>query len=247
MRVDGKVAVITGAGGDLGRGMALCLAEAGARVMVNDKVRAKAEDTAALLRAQGSPVLVHDADVTRAAEVRAMIDETVGAWGPVDILVNNAGDFRDGLIQNMTDEDWDVVVDLSLKGSFVCSRAVVPRMIERRYGKIVNISSLAYKGNVGQANYSSAKAGVVGLTRALGLELARHGINVNCVAPGLIETPKTTTLLRADARERLVRMTPMRRMGEIADIARAVLFLSCDASKYITRQVLHVSGGMEGL
>ena len=127
------------------------------------------------------------------------------------------------------------------------SRAVVPRMIERRYGKIVNISSLAYKGNVGQANYSSAKAGVVGLTRALGLELARHGINVNCVAPGLIDTPRARTVLRQDARERLVRMTPMRRMGEIADIARAVLFLSCDASKYITRQVLHVSGGMEGL
>ena len=246
MRVDGKVAVITGAGGDLGRGMALCLAEAGARVMVNDKVRAKAEDTAALLLAQGSPVLVHEADVTRAAEVQAMIDETVRAWGAVDILVNNAGDFRDGLIQNMTDEDWDVVVDLSLKGSFVCSRAVVPRMIERRYGKIVNISSLAYKGNVGQANYSSAKAGVVGLTRALGLELARHGINVNCVAPGLIDTPRARTVLRQDARERLVRMTPMRRMGEIADIAHAVLFLSCDASKYITRQVLHVSGGMEG-
>lgn len=246
MRVDGKVAVITGAGGDLGRGMALCLAGAGARVLVNDKVGARAEETVGLVRKQGGEGLAHEADVTRTDEVRGMMARAVAEWGTVDILVNNAGDFRDALIQNMTDEDWDFVVDVSLKGSFVCARAVVPLMMERRYGKIVNISSLAYKGNIGQANYTSAKAGVVGLTLALGLELARYGITVNCVAPGLIETPKTVTRLRADARERLVRLTPMRRMGEIADIAQAVLFLSSDVSKYITRQVLHVSGGMEG-
>jgi len=246
VRVDGKVAVITGAGGDLGRGMALCLSGAGARVLVNDKAGARAEETVGLVREQGGEALAHEADVTRTDEVRAMMARAVAEWGTVDILVNNAGDFRDALIQNMTDEDWDLVVDLSLKGSFICSRAVAPLMMERRYGKIVNISSLAYKGNIGQANYSSAKAGVVGLTRALGLELARYGINVNCVAPGLIETPRAMTVLRADARERLVRLTPMRRMGEIADIAHAVLFLASDASKYITRQVLHVSGGMEG-
>ncbi len=246
MRVDGKVAVITGAGGDLGRGMALCLAGAGARVLVNDSVGERADETVALVRRQGGEALAHAADVTRADEVQAMVARALAEWGTVDILVNNAGNFRDALIQNMTDADWDLVVDVNLKGTFVCSRAVAPLMMERRYGKIVNISSLAYQGNIGQVNYSSAKAGIVGLTRALGLELARHGVTVNCVAPGLIDTPKTRTLLREDARERLVRQTPMRRMGEIADIAQAVLFLSSDVSKYITRQVLHVSGGMEG-
>ena len=137
------------------------------------------------------------------------------------------------------------MVDLNLKGSFICARAVATHMIERRYGKIVNISSMAYKGNIGQTNYVSAKAGVVGLTQALGLELARYGINVNCVAPGLIDTPKAQTL-DEKTRDMLIRKTPMRRMGEIIDIANAVLFLVSDESKYITRQTIHISGGMEG-
>jgi len=189
--------------------------------------------------------MAHGADVTKAIEVQEMINHVTKEWKQLDILINNAGDVRDAMLQKMTDEDWDFVVDLSLKGSFICARAVAPLMIERRYGKIVNVSSLAYKGNIGQTNYVSAKAGVVGLTQALGLELARYGINVNCIAPGLIDTPKSHTL-DEKTRERLVKMTPMRRMGEIIDIANAVLFLVSDESKYITRQVIHVSGGMEG-
>ena len=152
---------------------------------------------------------------------------------------------RDALLPKMTDEQWDFVIDLNLRGSFNCARAVASHMIERRYGKILNTASMAYKGNVGQANYSAAKSGVVGLTWAIGLELARYNINVNCIAPGMIETPRTETL---DERtlERIVKLTPMRRMGEISDIANAVLFLVSDDSKFITRQVIHVSGGMEG-
>ncbi len=245
MRLQNRVAIITGAGGDLGRGMALRLAEEGARVMVNDKNLARAQATVKGIREKGGLALSHGADVTQGTEVKGMVDQVLKEWGQIDILVNNAGDIRDALLQNMTDEQWDFVVDLSLKGSFVCARAVAYHMMERRYGKIVNISSMAYKGNVGQTNYVSAKAGIVGLTQALGLELARHNINVNCVAPGLIDTPKTATL-DSKVRERLVQKTPLRRMGEIVDIANAVLFLVSDESKYITRQVIHVSGGMEG-
>jgi 3-oxoacyl-[acyl-carrier protein] reductase len=245
MRLENKVAIITGAGGDLGRGMALRLAEEGTRVMVNDKNLEKAQETVRLVLERGGQAMAHGADVTKATEVQEMIEQVISQWKQLDILVNNAGDIRDALLQKMTDEDWDFVVDLSLKGSFICARAVAPLMIGRRYGKIVNVSSLAYKGNIGQTNYVSAKAGVVGLTHALGLELARYGINVNCIAPGLIDTPKSRTL-DEKTRERLVKMTPMRRMGEIIDIANTVLFLVSDESKYITRQVIHVSGGMEG-
>ena len=245
MRLKGKAALITGAGGDLGRGMALRFTEEGARVMVNDKNLEKASETVNLVVQQGGTAVANGGDLTKADEVRGMVEQLIKEWGKIDILVNNAGDVRDALLTKMTEEDWDFVVDLNLKGSFLCARAVAPHMIEQGYGKIVNISSMAYKGNIGQTNYVSAKAGVVGLTQALGLELARYGINVNCVAPGLIDTPKARTL-DEKTRERLVKITPMRRMGEILDIANAVLFLASDESKYITRQTIHVSGGMEG-
>lgn len=245
MILKGKTAIITGAGGDLGRGMSLRLAEKGALVMVNDKNLEKALETVNLVVDQGGQAMANKADVTNAEEVKGMVDQVIKEWGKLDILVNNAGDIRDALLVNLSDEDWDFVVGLNLKGSFICARAVATHMIERRYGKIVNISSMAYKGNIGQTNYVSAKAGVVGLTQALGLELARYGINVNCVAPGLIDTPKAQTL-DEKTRDMLIRKTPMRRMGEIVDIANAVLFLVSDESKYITRQTIHVSGGMEG-
>lgn len=245
MRLKGKVALITGSGGDLGRGMALRLAEEGARVMVNDKNLEKASETVNLVVDQGGTAVANDGDLTKADEVHGMVEQLIKEWGKIDVLVNNAGDVRDALLTKLTEEDWDFVLDLNLKGSFLCARAVASHMIERRYGKIVNISSMAYKGNIGQTNYVSAKAGVIGLTQALGLELARYGINVNCIAPGLIDTPKAQTL-DEKTRDRLVKITPMKRMGEIIDIANAVLFLVSDESKYITRQTIHVSGGMEG-
>ncbi len=245
MRLDGKVALITGAGGDLGRGMAFRFAQAGARVAVNDINLDRALETVALIGGQGGEAKAYPADLTRSEEVNAMVTQVIENWEKLDILVNNAGDIRDAMLTQMSDDDWDFVIDLNLKGAFLCARSVAPHMIERKYGKIVNISSMAYKGNIGQTNYVSAKAGIIGLTQALGLELARYGINVNCVAPGLIDTPKARQL-DPKTLERLVNKTPMRRMGEIIDVANAVLFLVSDQSAYISRQTIHVSGGMEG-
>jgi NAD(P)-dependent dehydrogenase (short-subunit alcohol dehydrogenase family) len=245
MRLDGKVALITGAGGDLGRGMACRLAREGARVVVNDLDLDQAMETVTLIADQGGQAMAHRADLTHSQEVNTMAARIIEKWNQVDILVNNAGDIRDAMLIKMSDADWDFVIDLNLKGAFLCARSLAPHMIERRYGKIVNISSMAYKGNIGQSNYVSAKAGLVGLTQALGLELARYGINVNCIAPGLIDTPKAGQL-SPRVREMLIGKTPMRRMGEIVDIANAALFLVSDESKYITRQTIHVSGGMEG-
>ena len=247
MRLKDKTAIITGAGGHLGRGTAVRMAKEGARIMVNDINLAAAEKTGQLIAGEGQSVLISGADVTRTDDVNKMVSEALGEWGQIDILVNNAGDIRDALLPNMSDDQWNFVIDLNLKGTFLCSRAVSPHMIERCYGKIVNLASMAYKGNVGQANYSAAKSGIVGLTRAVGLELARYGINVNCISPGMIDTPRTREALDEKTVERIVRKTPMRKMGEIIDIANAILFLVSDDSKFITRQVIHVAGGMEGL
>lgn len=245
MKLKGKTAIITGAGGYLGRGMALRLSEDEAKVMVNDIKLTEAQKTVDIITQQGGDALANGADVTQANEVNSMMTQALREWGRIDILINNAGDIRDAMLHKMTEEQWDFVINLNLKGSFLCARAVAPHMIEQGYGKIVNISSMAYTGNVGQANYTAAKAGVVGLTHALGLELARYGITVNCIAPGMIETPRTRSLDEKTL-ERIIQKTPMRRMGEIVDIANAVLFLVSDDSKYITRQIIHVSGGMEG-
>jgi 3-oxoacyl-[acyl-carrier protein] reductase len=245
MRLKGKAAVITGAGGQLGRGIALRMAEEGAMVMVNDKNVKAAEETVCLINASGGRALSSGADVTVGKQVNEMIDVVLKDFGRIDILVNNAGMPRDALLVNMSEGDWNFVVDLCLKGSFICAKAVAPYMIEKKYGKIVNISSMSYKGNIGQVNYASAKAGIVGLTYSLGLELARYNINVNCVAPGLIST-QITSAFSKEIKERLLRTIPMRRMGEIRDIANMVLFLASDEAGFITRQTIHVSGGAEG-
>jgi 3-oxoacyl-[acyl-carrier protein] reductase len=247
VKLQRRVAIVTGAGGYLGRGIALRLAEEGAAIMVNDKNLEGASETVRLIDAREGRAVAHGADVTKTMEVNEMIDQAVKTWGRVDILINNAGGPRDALLTKMSDDDWDSVVDLNLKGSFICARAVAPHMIEQGGGRIINISSTAYTGkNVGQVNYASAKAGVVGLTRALGLELARNGITVNCVAPGLISTPKTRAYQK-NILDRLIKGIPMRRMGDVADIANAVLFFASDESGYITRQVMHVSGGVVDL
>ena len=247
MKLKDRVAVVTGAGGHLGRAIALLLAREGAQVVANDTNLRMASETAEMIASAGGVSITHGADVTDRREVGEMIDGAVGRWGRLDILVNNAGGPRDAKLIKMTDEDWDFVIDLNLKGSFICARAAAPPMIARSYGRIVNISSTAYLGqNFGQANYASAKAGIIGLTKALGMELAQHGITVNCVAPGLIDTPATRAYERKNI-DRIVNRIPLRHTGDIADIASAVLFLASDDSKFITREVIHVSGGVVGI
>ncbi len=241
----GKVVIVTGGGGDIGRGIALALASAGARVLVNDRDLPRAEDVAAQIKSLGGEAMANGADITNVTEVEALVQFTLSCWGEIQVLVNNAGGIDDALLSKMSEAQWDAVMNLNLKAAFLCSRAAHAALKESGCGRIVNIASMAYRGNVGQSNYAAAKAGLVGLTRSLGLELARDGICVNCVAPGLIATPKAQTLPQP-VRERLLASVPMRRMGEVDDIAGAVLFFASDAARYISRQVLHVAGGFEG-
>lgn len=240
-----RVAVVTGGGGDIGRGIALALAAEGACVLVNDIDFGRAQDAAAAISARQAEAAADGGNITRAEAASAMVAAAIARWGALDILVNNAGGIDDALIGRMSDAQWDAVLDLNLRAAFLCSRAALAALRRSGRGRIVNIASMAYRGNVGQANYAAAKAGLVGLTHALGLELARDGISVNCIAPGLINTPKSQSLAPA-VRDRLVATVPMRRMGEVADIAAAVVYFASDAARYVTRQVLHVSGGFEG-
>ncbi len=247
MKLQDRVAVVTGAGGHLGRAIALVLAGEGAKVVANDIDIRMASETADMIASAAGVSIAHGADVTNRLEVDEMIARAVDRWGGLDILVNNAGGPRDAKLTRMTDEDWDFVIDLNLKGSFICARAAAPPMIARSCGRIVNISSTAYLGNnFGQANYASAKAGVIGLTKALGMELAQYGITVNCVAPGLIDTPATRAYEKKNI-DRIVNRMPLRRTGDVADVASAVLFFASDDSKFITREVIHVSGGVVGM
>jgi NAD(P)-dependent dehydrogenase (short-subunit alcohol dehydrogenase family) len=237
-----KVAVVTGAGQGIGAAIAARLASEGASVVLVDIDQERVEQTAADLNGRSLSALASVVDITRKSEVDDLIDRVKTQFGTVDILVNNAGIIRDGFVVNLTEQDWDQVLDVNLKGSFFCCQAVFPIMREKLAGKIVNIASRAWLGNIGQANYSASKGGLVSLTRTLALEFARYQINVNAVAPGLIDTPMTQGMPE-NARERLLRMQPTGKMGTVDDIASAVSFLASDEASFITGQVLHVDGG----
>jgi 3-oxoacyl-[acyl-carrier protein] reductase len=244
-RFTDQVAVITGAGGGIGSRLAMRFAGEGATVVLLDKDIDAANTVAAEIEGHGQRAKCYGVDITEAGAVRAAFDDVLKSFGRIDILVNNAGGIRDGRIQALSDEAWDEVVNLNLRAAFLCCRGAVVPMVERRYGRIVNIASMAYLGNAGQTNYSAAKAGLVGLTRALGLEVATRGITVNCVSPGLIETARSAQL-PAEVLEKLSATIPMRRAGSPDDIAEAVSFFASPAAGFVTRQVLHVSGGHEG-
>ncbi|MBI5182270.1 MAG: 3-oxoacyl-[acyl-carrier-protein] reductase [Nitrospirae bacterium] len=244
MELKGKVALVTGAAQGIGKEIALALARAGADVVISDVNLEGAEGAAKEIEAIGCKSLAVKANVADFSEVEEMINKTTEKFGRIDILVNNAGITRDNLIVRMKEEDWDIVIDINLKGTFNCIKAAIRPMAKQRSGRIINIASIVgVMGNAGQANYVASKAGVIGLTKTVAREYANRGINVNAVAPGFIDTAMTQALSQ-EVRDNLQKQIPMGRLGTPEDVANAVRFLASDSANYITGQVIHVNGGM---
>ncbi|RLA79808.1 MAG: 3-oxoacyl-ACP reductase [Deltaproteobacteria bacterium] len=243
MRLKDKVALITGGGSGIGAAVARRFAQEGAKIAIGDVDVEGAEKVAAEIKDAGGEALICKADVRKRDEVEAMVDHILREYGRLDILINNAGVTRDSLCARMSEEDWNFVVDVNLKGTFLCSKAAFRPMRKQRYGKIVNTASVAVRGNIGQVNYSASKAGIIGLTRTLALEFARAGICVNCIAPGFIETPMTEGLPEKVKEEALKRI-PLGRLGRPEEVANLHLFLASPESDYITGQVFFIDGGV---
>lgn len=240
----GKTAIVTGAARGIGREIAEELARSGANVALCDLKAEWLAETAQAVQALGVKAHCLAVNVSSSDEVNKAVDETVAVFGSMDILVNNAGITKDGLLIRMSEEDWDAVLDVNLKGTFLFTKAVAREMMKKRQGVIVNIASIiGLIGNAGQCNYAASKAGVIALTKSSARELAARNIRVNAIAPGFIES-KMTEVLPDDVKQRMLDQIPMKRFGMAANVAKAVLFLTTDASSYITGQVLSVNGGM---
>jgi 3-oxoacyl-[acyl-carrier protein] reductase len=251
-RLDGRVALVTGASRGIGLATARRFAVEGARVCLMDVDDAAVEAAAGALTQEGFEVVHRVGDVGEEADVQSAVDGTVERFGRLDILVNNAGIIRDNLLHRMTADEWDAVMRVHLRGSFLASRAAQRYMVEQGYGRIINLSSTSALGNRGQANYAAAKAGLQGFTRTLAIELGRFGITVNAVAPGFVVTEMTrATAARVgvtfdEFMEARARETPVRRVGQPEDIAAALLFFASEEAGFVTGQVLYVAGGPRG-
>ncbi len=239
MNVKDRVAVVTGSAQGIGEGIARVLAEGGAKVIINDL---KQENIDPVVADIGGSTIGHAADIATADGAQSLIDATMEAFGRIDILVNNAGITRPAWLTKMSEEDWDVVMNVNLKSQFLTCRAAAVPMMDQEHGRIINITSRAWLGGPGQANYAASKGGVVSLTRTLALEMARYGVTANCIAPALVDTPLFQGL-KPEAQERLIKTIPARRIGTPADIGNAVKFLAADESSYVTGQTLYVCGG----
>ncbi|MBO6179010.1 MAG: 3-oxoacyl-[acyl-carrier-protein] reductase [Selenomonadaceae bacterium] len=245
MLLEGKVALVTGASRGIGRAIAVKLAAEGAKVAINYAGNeAKANEVKTEIEKNGGEAVVIGADVSSAAAAEDLVAKTVEAFGKIDILVNNAGITRDGLLARMKDEDFDAVINTNLKGVFYTTKAATKFMMKARSGRVINMASVVgITGNAGQANYSAAKAGVIGFTKTVAKELASRGITANAIAPGFIETDMTAAL-SDKVKEEMERTIPLKRPGVPEDVANATLFLASDMAAYITGQVINVDGGM---
>ncbi len=245
MSLEGKVALVTGGSRGIGRAICIRLAAMGVKVYINYVSRPEAaEETQAIIRQDGGSAEIVGFDVADGSAVQDAVKKILGESGSIDILVNNAGITRDGLMARMKEADWDAVLDTNLKGAFLCAKAVSKDMMKKRWGRIVNISSVSgFAGNPGQVNYSAAKAGLTGLTKAMAREYASRNITVNGIAPGYIET-EMTDQLSEEVREEIKKEIPLAVFGRVEDIAGAVAYLVSEDGQYVTGQTLHVNGGM---
>jgi len=248
MRLENKVAVITGGGSGIGKETAKLFLHEGAKVAIFDVFTGNVEkvyrDMGFAKDSEIKNTLCATADVTKREEVKSAIDATIQRFGKIDILINNAGIIRDALVQKMTEEQWDKVINVDLTGSFNCIQAVVDHMIQRGSGSIINVSSVSgIYGNIGQVNYSAAKAGLIGITKTLSKELGKKGIRVNAVAPGFIRTPMTAGLPQKIL-DLMTEKTPLKMLGDPIDIAYANLYLASDEARYVNGCVLMVDGGL---
>ncbi|MHB8880173.1 MAG: 3-oxoacyl-[acyl-carrier-protein] reductase [Thermodesulfovibrionales bacterium] len=244
MELKEKVVLITGGARGIGKAIAACLAKRGANLVIADISYENAAETARELAATGIRTLPLKLDVSKADEVAAAFGEIMKEFGKIDVLINNAGITRDGLLLRMKDEDWDAVMNINLKGVFLCSKEAMKLMVKQKSGRIINIASVvAFMGNPGQANYSASKAGIVGLTKTIAREYASRGITVNAVAPGFIATAMTDALAE-NVKQEMLKSIPVGKFGSVDDVATAVAFFASPDSSYITGQVIHVNGGM---
>ena len=245
MNLTGKIALVTGGSRGIGRSIALALASQGANVIINytsnEESALKVIEEIESFNVKGLAV---KANISKSEEVAEMINKIEETFDGIDILVNNAGITKDNLFIRMKEEDWDQVMDVNLKGTFLCTKAVIRKMIKQKYGRIINMSSVVgVAGNPGQANYCASKAGVIGFTKSIAKEVAGKNITVNAIAPGFIETDMTK-VLPENVKESMLEVIPMKKYGKPEDIANLVVFLSSDNANYITGQVIHVDGGM---
>jgi len=242
--MEGKVALITGGARGIGRAIALRLARDGARIAIGDLLREEGLNTQKEVEEAGSEAMFIALDVSDEASVKDAVAQVESRWGHIDILANNAGITRDRLLLRLSEQDWDAVLDVNLKGAYLCSRAVLPLMLRQRWGRIVGTASVVgLAGNPGQTNYAASKAGLIGFTKALAREVATRNITVNAVAPGYIETQMVQTLSEK-VQEAILGQIPMGRFGTPEDVAGVVAFLCSEEASYITGHVINVDGGM---
>jgi 3-oxoacyl-[acyl-carrier protein] reductase len=243
--IEGKSALVTGAAKGIGRAIALHLAEMGVKVAINyNTSESEAREVAKTITRNGGEALILQADVGNLEQVQSMVGKVEEAWGNVDILVNNAGIIDDGLLIRMSDKQWDRVINTNLNGTFYCTRAALRKMLQKRWGRIINIGSVVgIRGNIGQVNYTSSKAAIIGFTKSLAKEVATRNITVNCVTPGYISTETVATLTQ-EQKDRIMTWIPQGHFGEVDDIAYMASFLATEKARYVTGQVISVDGGM---